>query len=231
MSSTEFPVERSHCNDCGRETKHFVVATRKQPGSELYQDNPYDEGVEISWCATYKLLECCGCETVSVQRTYWFSEWNPGDLKVEYFPPRVSRHVPSWVEQLPEDMRSLLQEIYAALQADSRRLALMGARAVVDIVIQQKIGDVGGFAQKLARLEQDGILSSRNRQVLEAALDAGNAAAHRGYLATPEEVNHVMDIVENLLHTDLLEAAAENLRRSTPQRPSKRRSGEKTDTA
>jgi len=75
----------------------------------------------------------------------------------------------------------------------------MGARTLVDMAILDKVGDVGTFKQKLEALEADGFVSKRNREVLDAALDAGNATAHRGHRFDPESVNQVMDIVENLL--------------------------------
>ena len=218
MSLPDFPIERSHCNECGHVTKHFVVAERNQPGSEFYEFDSWGaEGVEVSWRTTYKLLECCGCETVSVKRTHWFSEWDDRE-EVSYFPPRVSRKAPKWMEQLPDELQSLMTEVYAALEADSRRLAMMGARAAVDIVMQQKVGDIGGFAQKLSELVKQGFISERNKAVLAAALDVGNAAAHRGHEPSSEEVNQVIDIVENLLQADLLESAADNLRQRTPAR-------------
>jgi hypothetical protein len=58
---------------------------------------------------------------------------------------------------------------------------------------------------------------------LEAALDAGNAAAHRGHAAKPEEVEIVMDIVENMLHSVyVLHDAAQKLKKSTPLRPARK---------
>jgi len=74
-----------------------------------------------------------------------------------------------------------MTEIYAALHADSRSLALMGARTLVDMAILDKIGDAGSFQKKLELMEQKGFVARENRQFLSAALDAGNAAAHRGY--------------------------------------------------
>jgi hypothetical protein len=221
MATSEPTIERAHCNECGHKTKHYVVATRVQDGSELYQDHPYDPGVELKWSTTYDLLECCGCETVSIKRTYWFSEFNPGEEEVEYYPPRLSRRLPDWLKRLPEDVQSLMQEVYTALQADSRRLAMMGARAVLDVFIVSKVGDVGQFNKKLDALQDEGYISSRNRRVLEAALDVGNAAAHRGHQPKIEEVGQVIDIVENVLHADLLEPTAYKIKQATPPRPSK----------
>jgi hypothetical protein len=231
MATSEPKIERAHCNECGHKTKHYVVGTRVQRGSELYQHHPYDPGVELEWSTTYDLLECCGCETVSIKRTYWFSEFNPGEEEVEYYPPRLSRRPPNWLKRLPEDVQALMQEVYAALQADSRRLAMMGARAVLDVFIVSKVGDVGSFQKKLDALQQEGYVSSRNRKVLEAALDVGSAAAHRGHQPDVEEVNQVIDIVENVLHADLLEPSADQLKQSTPPRPAKQHTKPKTAKA
>jgi len=65
---------------------------------------------------------------------------------------------------------------------------MMGARALVDIFMTEHLGDIGGFQQKLDSLENEGYLSKVNRQVLEAALEAGHAAAHRGHKAEEETV-------------------------------------------
>jgi len=90
---------------------------------------------------------------------------------------------------------------------------------VVDLVLVEKIGDVGGFKDKLKAAEADGIIGSKNREVLDAALDAGNAATHRGHQATSDDVHAVMDIVENLLQAVYhLESLADRLKRATPPR-------------
>ncbi len=214
--SNEAPkTERVHCNGCGHKTKHTVVATRKLPGSELI-----DGKFEIEWLYTYDMLECLGCESICMRRTFWWSE-EPQSESVEYYPPPVSRRSPKWAEDLPSDLKALLHEVYVALHADSRRLAVMGARAIIDLVMQAKVGDIGGFEEKLGALVGGGYISARNRDVLRAALSAGHAAAHRGHNLSAAEVGQVMDIVENLLHTDLLEESAEQLAQTVPARPRK----------
>jgi hypothetical protein len=72
---------------------------------------------------------------------------------------------------------------------------------------------------RLKELESQGFVSSKNREILEAALDAGSAAAHRGYAPRLEEVNLIMDIVENMLQAVyVLHDAAQKLKKSTPPR-------------
>lgn len=212
MNSETLEVQKAHCNQCLRETKHYVVAVRHNADSEEVDNGRY----QISWKITYKMLECCGCENVSLQRVFYFSEYD--DVEVEYYPPQISRKIPSWSDELPQEWSELLKEVYLALHADSRRLALMGARALVDIYMTEKLGDIGGFAQKIKKLETDGLISKPNKAVLEAALEVGHAATHRGHKALESEVNQVIDIVENLLQSHILEASAGNLKLKIPKR-------------
>jgi hypothetical protein len=117
----------------------------------------------------------------------------------------------------------MIHEIYRSLDANNLRLPMMGARTLIDMLMVDKVGDVGTFDEKLKKLEGLGVISSRNREVLAAALDVGNAAAHRGHAPKTEEVNAVMDIVENLLHAVyVLPKMAEDLKKNTPPRPGKR---------
>jgi hypothetical protein len=156
-----------------------------------------------------------------MRRTHTFSEWDGPEVR--FFPPKVSRHKPEWFYKLPYQFQTLLEEIYRSLDADNRTLPLIGARTVLDLLIVEKVGDIGSFAEKLKRLQEEGYLSKRNREILDAALDAGHAAAHRGYSPDREGVNAVMDIVENLLHaTYVLGRVAEQIKKATPARPKKK---------
>ncbi len=214
MTPPEGPkTERVRCNACAHDTKHVVVAARTTQGSELVEGR-----YQIDWRDTYTMLQCLGCEAVCLRQESWFSE-EPDQDTVRFYPPRVSRPQPRWTGELPFALQELLYEVYAALHADSRRLAMMGARAIGDLVLQDKVGDIGGFEQRLDALVEAGYVSKRNRAVLAAALDAGHAAAHRGHVASAEEANHVMDIVENLVQTDVLTSAAKKLASKTPPRP------------
>lgn len=205
-------IARSHCNQCARETKHHVVAVREQQDSETIEND-----FVIDWINTYSLLECCGCEEISVRRTSWFSE-APDFESVEYFPTRVSRRQPPWLEDTPKETAELMRGIYSALQGDQRRLALMGARTVIDGLLSRQVGGSGTFAERLDALEDKGFLSKIHRQALEAALNAGHAAAHRAYKPDTANLNLVMDIVENVLQAENLRKHADKLNQTTPSR-------------
>jgi hypothetical protein len=210
-------IQRLHCNDCRRKTLHKLLKETNDDGSE-----PYDEQYHIWWHITHQMFECCGCKSVVVRRSHEFSEWDYPDVR--FFPPPVSRHKPEWFHKLPASLLSLLSEVYNSLDADTRALPLMGARAILDMVIVDKVGDVGTFADKLRKLESQGFVSQKNREILDAALDAGSAAAHRGYAPKITEVHAVMDIVENLLQAIyVLDKVAVEIKKSTPARPAANR--------
>lgn len=95
---------------------------------------------------------------------------------------------------------------------------MMGARTTVDMYMSHTVGDTGGFAQRLAKLVADGHLSKLDSDTLNAVLEAGHAAAHRGYQPTSKEMGHVMDIVENLIQKLALTKSAAALAKRTPPR-------------
>lgn len=215
MSETNQPkIERVHCNNCLGQTWHEVVAHRERTETETVGDEEW--AAEVTGSITYTVLECRGCGTVTLRHRVIC-----GDLDIDstdFYPPPISRQMPKWSSDLPSEFSQLLKETYTALHADSRRLAVMGARALVDSFMNKMLGDVGGFTVKLNRLVDEGYLSVKDRSVLETALDAGHAVSHRGHNPKTEDVNIVFDIVENLLQKLALEKKADDLKKRTPKR-------------
>ena len=205
-----------HCNECGQETKHELVS--RAESKRTYSENRYDVDVVVTW----KTLQCRGCDEVTLHRQQWCSENDPmdGPDPGTFFPPRVSRRKPAWVDRLdvPAEYVGLLNEVYAALHADSRRLATMGARALIDAIILRNVGDQRTFQEGLDALVREGLASKRNRDIIDAALGMGHAAAHRGHNPSAGDVTVVIDIVENVIHNELLAEPAIALKAATPQR-------------
>jgi len=213
--------ERLFCNGCHTNTLHDLL---KEVSDRAEDDVDFGNGNFLTvWEeTTNQMFECRGCKSVVLRCTSIFSE--DDTQKVRYFPPPVARLKPHWFNELPSDLQKLLSEIYRSLDADTRALPMMGARAVLDRVIFDTIGDVGSFEQKLEKLEAGRHISAKGREILDAALDVGNAAAHRGYAPTVKHVHSVIDIVENLVHsTYVLERVAKEIKKDTPPRPSKKK--------
>lgn len=121
---------------------------------------------------------------------------------------------------VPEILREIMDEVYRALHYKLRRLAAMGARAALDHVLTDKVGDVGGFEVKLDKMERDGHLTESQRHDLDTILAAGHAAAHRGWAPTDEQINTVLEITESLIESTYIhKKRAERLARDVPRRP------------
>jgi hypothetical protein len=180
---------------------------------------PCSEYGEPWWHKTYTLFICCGCESITLRRQMVFSEWESDEPEIEFYPPQVSRQLPKWRDELPPEIRELLSEIYTALHSNSRRLALMGVRTVIDLFVLDRIGDIGTFQQKLQALVDAGYLGSQQREILNVALEAGNAAAHRGYKPSSEVLSHTIDVVESLLQSYPLEKMSNSVKGKIPSRP------------
>jgi hypothetical protein len=216
-------IVKAHCNKCRGTTNSWVRAEHTVTGS----DGP------ISWSDSFEVLQCCGCDTLSVRQEHWFSEWDEMDydeygrtvmrpgIKEVYYPAPTVRAKPTWSDTIGDEvLRNVLEELYAALNAGLNVLAAVGARTLLDRAGYLLIGDPrGGFEGKLSALQSGGHISTQEKTTLEAVADAGNASAHRGYTPTVERLGHIVDIIENFLHRAfVLTGAAEEIRKATPAR-------------
>lgn len=111
-----------------------------------------------------------------------------------------------------------MNEVYRALHVNAKTLAMMGTRTLVDLYMTSTVGDCGSFRKKLDALVDQGHLAALDVDVLNTALEAGNASAHRGFCPSDEHLSHAMDIVENLLQRHALPESAAALAAATPTR-------------
>jgi hypothetical protein len=79
------------------------------------------------------------------------------------------------VKSLPDFVSRLVEEIYTALHGECLSLAAMGVRALLERVMIDCIGDQGTFTRNLTAFQEQGYISSRQKNVLEANLEVGHA--------------------------------------------------------
>lgn len=207
MPVTEQKTISDHCNRCLGRTNHRIIETHVQGSDEKMPDG-FPCLIE-----RFEILECCGCGMGSFRH---IDECNDETR----YPPLLNRRNPDWRWRLPEVVRTLFQETYVAYSAGAHSLTAMGIRATVDAACNDKIGDCGNFQQKLVALAAGEFISSKEKEILEPVVDAGNAAAHRGFAPSPEQLTGMMDILEHMLQVMyVLSEVAENVRTATPRRP------------
>jgi hypothetical protein len=208
-----------YCEKCAMFTAHKTILKHRESRKEIFETEkgilPFASTVSVPVEDVFSIVRCKNCNTVSGRNIYLID----GELNSEsQFLPNSSRSLPNWAEKLPNDIYSTLVEVYNALRSKSYRLAVTGCRSLVDMVSNNKVGDIGGFEAKIKELHKQGILSDKTKSILSHAVDAGNASAHRGWQPTFDESNIVLDIVEHFLQVDILEIGANNLGKSVPKR-------------
>ena len=218
-------IMAAHCNNCGGRRDAYNRASHTSNGTDG----------EVSWSHTYRVLECCGCHNISVMHVHWFSEWDqiesdpqtgeprmvPGE-KVTMWPPPTKRRKPNWIERLEDQaLRDVIDEIYQALGSGMIILASMGTRTLLDRAMSLCIGEnQSSFKGRIDLLKEEGYIGEAESDILSVIVDAGNAAAHRAYSPTYENLEMIVATVENFLERQfVLRPGATSVKDATPQRP------------
>lgn len=231
MKLIENKITNNYCSRCKNDTRHSVIASEIcVETKEIFFESLKGDSSYLIACNNWKLLRCLGCENLDVKigelhlgpkdemakLTKEFLQEKVGVFRS--FPSKAERIIPIWIFSLEKNYIELLAEIYSATNAGSVRLALMGMRTILDQYINETIGDVGTFAQKIATLASEGHISTAQEKLISVAIDAGNATAHRGFKPNKKIINAVLDIVEHLLKTRFLMLKTEEISLEIPKK-------------
>lgn len=221
---------KAQCNKCLGETNHILLHQEDQNWEEWITRDQ-----SIYGCNTFRMVKCCGCDSIKLMHQDWMSEICDDDgnpiQSVNYYPPAISKAKPKWLSNFlspfePKELNfigELFGEIYSALHNDSRRLAVMGIRALIEHLMIKEIGDQGSFKKNLDSFQSAGFLSGKQKGMIEPILEAGHAAMHRGYDPNPEDVLTVVEITESLVETIYIHSTkADRLNKNVPKREKKK---------
>lgn len=133
----------------------------------------------------------------------------------------VEADLPTWMSALPEGVQGLLAETFRAKEQGWNRLAAMGCRTLFDMVSTEALtGDAKTFKDKLDAMVQEAHIAETQKENLGALVEAGNAAAHRGFNPEAEMVETMWGIALNLLESHfVLRPKAQKLSSLTPPKP------------
>ncbi|WP_290904197.1 DUF4145 domain-containing protein [Aquabacterium sp.] len=211
-----------HCNACLGQRWHTTLYLTKK----LHQEGDEEDNLIYEEKCTYRLVECNGCENISLHMDWWCSGLD--DTEKSQWPPKVSRRQPKWMHELlfSESIdnpfkRDFLQEIYVSLEANNLRLAVLGIRALLEQIMIESVEDQGSFVANLSKFETDGFISKLQREALEPVIEAGHASMHRGFKASAAEVEAIMDVIENLIESIYI-SKKKSAKLKIPPRPAKK---------
>lgn len=216
---------KTYCYNCDKDTNHEVLFKETKIGpQEIVGRNEEGDESESVWEVVgfnWTIQKCLGCEEMNFKHVIR-SEPSGEHDKIFHFPKKAIRKYPYWIIKLPMQHFLLMQEIYTAVNEGLFVLALNGTRTLLDTFIVSKIGDAGTFKQKLEKLVSEKIISASKVKVLEAAIEAGNASAHRGYRPDKETLFQILDIVDNLMQSEIVDRTATSIKEKTPHRNTKK---------
>lgn len=209
------------CNSCERTLSHSTLTSGRINVETTKNNGTYQN---------YEVFQCRECKKVTFSVSDWIYEGpmigDPYPKKIHYYPPRLFRSKPSWYKNLDKKIKSILDEVYIALDNSLMIIACTGTRTALDKLIEDTIGDVGSFKNKIDTLRKRQIVTKEEKELLLTVIDAGSASAHRGFRPNKKTMNHIMDIVERIfykLHIEPKESKvllkkAEKIKRKTPKR-------------
>jgi hypothetical protein len=230
-----------HCPNCDGHRNAEVLAE-----DTIVEE---DKASGVSSKSTYSILRCLGCDRRYIRYVEACSEdseleKNPetGELfwelkeRVTYWPTGRSdrdeespgQHVrgrPQWLwfafEFNNPEFAALLKELYTALDNNLHVLATIGIRTVFDCAAQLLGCDPSqSFPEKLKELTAGNKIGGEEKEILSILTNAGNAAAHRGWKPTANDIEALMDALENFLHRAfVLKHNLRKVKQNIPLRP------------
>jgi len=223
-------IQKDTCPKCGPKTKAEVI-------SEHLIEEPIVEYPGAWWAEKFQILKCRGCECIYFRKAVTCSEWEETEYapytnkpigrsfpeKIEYWPQHIQRKSPDWnkkLEAIDSDLFSILNEVYSANNDKLNVLTAIGIRTLFDRASEiLKIDSNKTFAKKLEELAEQNLISSTEKSALEILIDAGSAAAHRGWRPKTSEIENMLSILESFLHRSfIVDSEAQSLQGSVPPR-------------
>jgi hypothetical protein len=200
------------CPKCGPERFAIILAEQY----EAIKDEHVSGGTD------YRILQCGGCRSLYFQTEFWFSEAD--EIVVEHWPQHPLRPIPAWVEDvwyIDPALHSLVDEVYKAAQHGLGVCAATAIRTAFDRAAFKLGIDPGyGFEEKVKELEKQGFLGTIDRAVFDSMVEAGSAAAHRGWKPTEDELQMLISALESFIHRSfILPVAVQKIGSNVPTRP------------
>lgn len=230
---------RAHCATCKGDRNCEIKGHYSETGS-IADENIY-------WEVNWFILMCCGCDHVFCQtiatdseRIHQYYDRNGTHVVeqnevIDTWPARSKRQVPEWFEHgtvetdIPNTraLASSLSELYGALDNEIRVLSSIGIRTSFDIAAGLLgVGSEKSFREKLDDLVAQHHITEADKVHIETLVDAGSAAAHRGWKPTFDDIDVLMTALENFIYNAMIvparkrahESKLADLKKKVPER-------------
>lgn len=234
---TEFKIMKAHCPKCDTMTNCDIHA-------QIIKDWIYDEdGNHACGEDDYKFLQCRGCEAVFFHHLSTNSE----DIDHRYinenefisvphetivtFPTPVKEDIrPTWFINIyfkDDQLHTIMDQMYTAYTCKSFILASIALRTTFDRVIDiLSIDPALTFKEKLDELVKNNMVLEKEKENLAVIVEAGNAAAHRGWSPTEKTFKSLLAVMEDFVRRAIFpDESLSPVRNEIPVKPKRIKQG------
>ncbi|ANI88833.1 hypothetical protein A9P82_05740 [Arachidicoccus ginsenosidimutans] len=190
----------------------FVELFSTEEQEKEYTDLPKEKEIDdLDYgMQTYYILECCGCESISFRTEYidyLKAQYEETDVNADsnktiaIYPKQLkNRKELSSIYYLPARIQDVYEQTILALKGDSRLLAAVGFRAILEaICIEEKIKGQN-LEQKINNLVKNRLITEKEAERLHTIRFLGNDSVHEMEIPSDKRLYLVLDIIEHLLN-------------------------------
>lgn len=208
---------KTYCHKCKNDTNQEIIFDETELDTrEIFFVSLKGESRWVVEQREWLISKCTGCDILNMRiKTSHIGNKNTSS---KLFPGKVNRIPPSWIFGLEKKYIELLSEVYSAFNNNLFRLTSMGIRTLFDMLMTEKISDQGTFKKNIDKFAVEGYLNTPQKKLLETIIEAGHAAAHRGYKASKDTLTTLLEISEHLLQTEVLENKSKVIHKQIPKR-------------
>ena len=225
---------KAHCPRCNGDRRCEVHGTITD---KWEVDDPR---IAVYGEKVHRLLRCMGCETVFYHCASWDSEDYEGQyngegelemtpvIRTETFPaPEKQSLRPDWTWSLSKrdpSLGAIMDEIYRTRDEGGLILPVVGLRTAFDRVTEiLGIDPALRFEEKIETILAQGFVGQAEATALRVVVDAGSAAAHRGWMPDIEDLNKLLTALEHFIHRSVVSGKATlAVAASIPPKPARR---------
>ena len=226
--------EKAPCPRCGGERNCETLGLHDEKW--YWTDGRHD----ASGVVEHRSLKCRGCDQVFHLKSSWddqsYEPYYDADGNVEYetiktietWPPKPSKARPEWMANLfkhDSALSLLMAETYTARDAGSYILASVGLRTALDRCSDiANIDPAMTLSEKVDELLKGGWVGDTEAATLRIVVDAGGAAAHRGWNPDADDFDPLLQVMEQFIGRAIVSGKnAMEIAQRIPPKPKRRK--------
>jgi len=211
---------KSFCGKCKIDTNQQVLFERTD---HIHEESGWQE------YNYYQVIRCEGCDTFSFRKLHndiaMNSDWDPSlggaePLDIELYPNRSIHHLEiRRFNNTPNNINIIYQETINAYNNNQLILCSGGLRAIIEGICNDRGITGANLKRKIEGLAANGLLTTRDSDVLHNLRFIGNDALHGLTVPSKAELKLAFNIVEHTIESLYeIEHKANNLKTKITER-------------